>query len=82
MFSKRVTRSLAAGIAAITVGLGSFGVVGLSSGSSSSGTANAATFGARVVGQVSKGRQTGSGTIITRTTSDNAKAVGTVTPRS
>ncbi|MDX6484882.1 MAG: hypothetical protein QOF43_35 [Gaiellaceae bacterium] len=40
MFSHKVTRSLAAGIAAIAVGLGAFGVVS----TSASGTANAANF--------------------------------------
>jgi hypothetical protein len=45
MFSHKVTRSLAAGIAAIAVGLGAFGVVS----TSASGTANAANFPHHVV---------------------------------
>jgi hypothetical protein len=40
MFSHKVTQTLAAGIAAIAVGLGAFGVVS----TSESGTANAANF--------------------------------------
>jgi hypothetical protein len=40
MFSHKVIRSLAAGIAAIAVGLGAFGAVS----TSVSGTANAASF--------------------------------------
>jgi hypothetical protein len=40
MFSHKVTRSLAAGIAAMAVGLGAFGVVS----TSASGTANAANI--------------------------------------
>lgn len=44
MFSHKVTRSLAAGIAAIAVGLGAFGVVSTTSGNGASRTANAAGF--------------------------------------
>jgi hypothetical protein len=43
MFSHQVTRSLAAGVAAIALGLGALGVVSTTSGSSRPGAANAAS---------------------------------------
>ena len=59
MFSRKITRSLAAGIAAIAVGLGAYGIVSSTSGNGASSTANAATFGPR--GGGGQGRPAGGG---------------------
>jgi hypothetical protein len=79
MFSRKLTRSIAAGTAAVAVAIGAYASVNSSSGNSTSGTANAATLAhpgpnQRVVGQVPQGWHSGSGTIITGATANKAKA--------
>jgi hypothetical protein len=85
MSSSKLTRSIAVGSAAIAVAIGAYAIVDPSSGNGASGTANAATSaqpgqtqGAgqnqRVVGQVPQNWQSGSGTIITGTAANEAKA--------
>src|ERR1700730_3870208 len=76
MFSRKLTRSIAIGTAAIAVAIGAYA----SSGNGASGTANAATLAQpgnnqRVVGQVPKNWHSGSGTIITGAAANKAKAV-------
>jgi hypothetical protein len=91
MFSRKLTRVIAAGIAAIVVATGAYAIVGWSSSNGAAGSANAATLtqssqspriGAaqsgpnqRVVGQIPKGWHSGSGTIITGAAANKAKAV-------
>jgi hypothetical protein len=81
MFSGKLTRSIAIGAAAIAVAIGAYAIVNSSSGNGASGTANAATFAQpgqnnqRVVGQIPQGWHSGSGTIITGTAANKAKAV-------
>jgi hypothetical protein len=79
MFSRKLTRSIAIGTAAITVAIGAYAFVNSSSSNGASGTANAGTFAQpgqnqRVVGQVPQGWHSGSGTIITGATAVEAKA--------
>ena len=85
---RRLTTSIAAGIAAIAVAIGGFAIAdsGSSSSASSSTGAGAATAGkvipfqqgqpspATKVGQVPSSFKAGSGTIITGTAADKAKA--------
>jgi hypothetical protein len=79
MFSRKLTRSVAAGTAAVAVAIGAYASVNSSSSNSTSGTANAATLAhpgpnQRVVGQVPQGWHSGSGTIITGATANKARA--------
>jgi hypothetical protein len=79
MLSRRLTRSIAAGAAALAVGIGAY-AIGSSTGSSSatSGTATAAPAAqlaqATGGGQVPQGWRPGTGTIITGAAADKAKA--------
>jgi hypothetical protein len=85
MFSRKLTKPIAVAAAAIVIGGGAYGIVGATSGSGSS-TAGAATSGkvipfsrgnpspAKVVGQVPKGWTAGSGTVVTGTAANKAKA--------
>jgi hypothetical protein len=80
MFSRKLTRSIAIGTAAIAVAIGAYAIVNSSSSNSASGTANAATLvqsGAneRVVGQIPQNWRPGTGTIITGAAANKAKAV-------
>jgi hypothetical protein len=80
MFSRKLTRSIAAGTAAVAVAIGAYAIVNSSSGNGASGTANAATLAQpgpnqRVVGQVPQNWHSGSGTIITGAAANKAKAV-------
>jgi hypothetical protein len=80
MFSRKLTRSIAIGTAAIAVALGAYAIVDSSSSNGASGTANAASLAQpgqnnqRVVGQIPQGWHSGSGTIITGTAAKKAKA--------
>jgi hypothetical protein len=80
MFSRKLTRSIAIGTAAIAVALGAHAIVDSSSSNGASGTANAASLAQpgqnnqRVVGQIPQGWHSGSGTIITGTAANKAKA--------
>jgi hypothetical protein len=80
MFSRKLTRSIAIGTAAIAVALGAYAIVDSSSSNGASGTANAASLAQpgqnnqRVVGQIPQGWHSGSGTIITGTAANKAKA--------
>jgi hypothetical protein len=84
MFSRKLTRPTAVVAAAIAVGGGAYGIVKATS-SSNSGAASAATANvipfhrgqpspAKVVGQVPQGWSAGSGTIVTGTAANKAKA--------
>jgi hypothetical protein len=85
MLSRKLTRSIAVGAAAIALGGGAFGIVSATSGSGS-GTASAATTAevipfhrgqpspSKVVGQVPQGWSAGSGTPVTGTAANKAKA--------
>jgi hypothetical protein len=88
MFSRKLTTSIAIGIAAIAVAVGGYAIVKPSSSNGASGTPNAARFGPRgqgqgqgqgsnqtVVGQIRPNWHSGSGTIITGATADKAQAV-------
>jgi hypothetical protein len=89
VFSRRLTRSIALGATAIAVGGGAYGIVSATA-SSDSGTASTATSTATtpkvipfqrgqpspatVVGQVPSAWTAGSGTIVTGTAANKAKA--------
>lgn len=85
MFSRKLTRSIAVGAAVIAVAGGAYGIIGATSGSGP-GTASAATVAkvipfhrgqpspSTVVGQVPKGWTAGSGTLVTGTAANKAKA--------
>jgi len=81
MFSRKLTRSIAVGTAAIAVAIGAYAVADPSSGNGASGTGTTATPfvhagpNQRVVGQVPQGWHSGSGTIITGAAANKAKAV-------
>jgi hypothetical protein len=80
MFSRKLTRFIAIGIAAIAVAVGAYAIVDSGSGNGPSGAANAATVAQpgpnqNVVGQVPQNWRPGSGTIITGAAADKAKAV-------
>jgi hypothetical protein len=80
MFSGKLTRSIAIGIAAIVAGIGAYAIVNPSSSKGASDTANATTSARpgqsqRVVGQVPQNWRSGTGTIITGMAADKAKAV-------
>ena len=83
--SRKLTASIAAGVAAITLGIGGYAVAnsGSSTGASASTTAAAAKVVpfqkgqpglSKSVGQVPTAFQAGSGTIVTGTAADKAKA--------
>jgi hypothetical protein len=80
MFSRKLTRPVAIGTAAIAVAIGAYAIVNPGSSNGVSGTANAATFAQpgqnqRVVGQVPQNWRPGTGTIITGAAANEAKAV-------
>ncbi len=85
MFSRKLTRFIAIGTAAIAVAIGAYAIGNSSSSNGPSGTANAATPLAqprqnqgpnqRIVGQVPQGWHSGSGTIITGAAASKAKAI-------
>ena len=85
MSSRKLTRSIAAGAAAVAVAIGGVAISNSSSSSSASGTANAAVSKvipfhkgeptpAKVVGQVPANFTPGTGTLVTGTAADKAKA--------
>lgn len=79
MFSRKLTRSIALGTAAIAVAIGAYMSVNSSSSNGASGTANAAALAQpgqnqRVVGQVPQNWHSGTGTIITGAAANKAKA--------
>ena len=92
MFSRKLTRSVAAGTAAIAVAIGAYAIVNSSSGNGGSGTANATRVAQsgpnqRVVGYVPPNWRPRTGTIITGAAANKAKAAalarypgGTVKP--
>ena len=80
MFSRKLTRPIAIGTAAIAVSIGGYAIVNSSSGNGASGTANAAPLAQsgpnqRAVGQIPPNWHPRSGTIITGATANKAKAV-------
>jgi hypothetical protein len=85
MFSQKLTRPIAIGAAAIAVAIGAYALVNSGSSNGASGTANAAPFARQggpqqggqnqtVVGQIPQNWHSGSGTIITGTAANKAKA--------
>jgi hypothetical protein len=79
MFSRKLTRSIAIGTAAIAAAIGAYAIVNPGSSNGASGAANAATFAQpgqnqRVVGQVPQNWHSGTGTIITGAAANEAKA--------
>ena len=79
MFSRRLTRFVAAGAAAVAVAIGGFAIGNSSSSNGASGTTNAeqaaAPGQAPRSGQVPPNWRPGTGTIITGAAADKAKAV-------
>jgi hypothetical protein len=79
MSSRKLTRSIAVGTAAIAVAIGAYAIANPSSSNGASGTTTATFAHAgpnqRVVGQVPQGWHSGSGTIITGAAANKAKAV-------
>ena len=86
MLSRKITRFVAAGVAAIAVAIGGVAIANSSSSNSASTTANAGTgqappsgkapgpSTAKPTGQIPNGWQPGTGTIITGAAADKAKA--------
>jgi hypothetical protein len=78
MFSRKLTRFVAAGAAAVAVAIGGLAIANSSSSNGPSGTANAAQAAAPGQaprsGQVPQGWRPGTGTIITGVAADKAKA--------
>jgi hypothetical protein len=78
MFSRKLSRFVAAGVAAVAVAVGGFAIGNSSSSKSASGTANAAPAAARGQaprsGQIPQNWRPGTGTIITGAAADKAKA--------
>ena len=79
MFSRKLTRSIAIGTAAVAAAIGAYAIVNPGSSNGASGTASAATFAPpgqnqRVVGQVPQNWHSGTGTIITGAAANEAKA--------
>jgi hypothetical protein len=85
MFSRKLTRSLAAGAAAVAVAVGGIAIGKSASGTSASATANAPVSKvipfhrgepspAKVVGHVPASYKAGTGTIVTGTAANKAKA--------
>jgi hypothetical protein len=80
MFSRKLTKSIAIGTAAIAVAIGAYAIVNPGSSNGASGSANATSFAPsapnqRAVGQIPQGWHSGSGTIITGAAANKAKAV-------
>jgi hypothetical protein len=79
MLSRKLTRFVAAGAAAVAVAIGAYAVGNSSSSDGASGTANAAPQAqsgqAPRVGQAPQNWSPGTGTIITGAAADKAKAV-------
>ena len=80
MFSRKLTRSIAIGAAAIAVAIGAYAIVNSGSSNGASGTANGAALAQpgqnqRVVGQVPQNWRPRTGTIITGAAANKAKAV-------
>jgi hypothetical protein len=79
MFSRKLTRFVAAGAAAVAVAIGGFAIGNSSSSNSESGTTTAAQAAAAGQaprsGQVPQNWRPGTGTIITGAAADEAKAV-------
>ena len=80
MFSRKLTRSIAIGAAAIAVAIGAYAIVNSGSSNGASGTANGAALAQpgrnqRVVGQVPQNWRPRTGTIITGAAADKAKTV-------
>jgi hypothetical protein len=78
MFSRKLTKFVAAGIAAVAVAIGGIAIANSSSNNSASGTTNAAQAvapgQAPQSGQVPQNWRPGTGTIITGAAADKAKA--------
>jgi hypothetical protein len=86
MSSRKLTRSIAAGAAAIAVAIGGYAVTNSSSSSGASGSANGATIAnvvpfrrgqpgpSKVLGQVPANWSPGTGTIITGAAANKARA--------
>jgi hypothetical protein len=86
MFSNKLTKFIAAGAAAVALAAGGVAIGNSTEGNGASGTANAATTASvipfdrgnpnpsTVVGQVPQGWSAGSGTIVTGTAANKAKA--------
>src|SRR5439155_4143336 len=84
MFSRKLTRSIVIGTAAITLATGAYAFANTRSRNSAPGAANAATSGQlgqnqRVVGQVPQNWRPGTGTIITGAAANAAKAAALAT---
>jgi hypothetical protein len=79
MFSRKLTRFVAAGAAAVAVAVSGFAIANSSSSNGASSTTNAAQAAAPSQapqsGQVPQGWRPGTGTIITGAAADKAKAV-------
>ena len=79
MFSRKLTRFVAAGAAAVAIAIGGIAIGNSSSGNGASGTTNAARAAAPgqapQSGQVPQNWRPGTGTIITGAAADKAKAV-------
>jgi hypothetical protein len=80
MISRKLTKPVATGTAALAVAIGAYGIVNSGSSNGASGAANAATLAQpgpnqRVVGKVPKNWHSGAGTIITGAAANKAKAV-------
>ncbi|HEX3563338.1 MAG TPA: hypothetical protein VHU24_10910 [Solirubrobacterales bacterium] len=86
MFSRKLTRIVAAGAAAVAVAIGGVAIGNSSSSNAATGTTGAATTAkvipfdrgnpspSKVVGQVPQGWTAGSGTIVSGTAANKAKA--------
>jgi hypothetical protein len=86
MFPRKLTKFIAAGAAALAVAIGGIAIGNSTSASKASGTASAATAAkvipfnrgnpspSKVVGQIPQGWSAGSGTIVTGTAANKAKA--------
>ena len=79
MFSRKLTRPIAIGTAAIAAAIGAYTIVNPGSSNGASGTANAATVAQpgqnqQVVGQVPQNWRPGTGTITTGAAANEAKA--------
>jgi hypothetical protein len=80
MLSRKLTRSIAVGTAALAVAIGAYALGNSTVGNGASGTANAAPFAQpgpnqRAVGQIPQNWHSGSGTIITGAAANKAQAV-------
>jgi hypothetical protein len=80
MLSRTLIWFIAVGAAAVAVAIGAYAIVNSSSSNGVSGTASAAMFAQqgqnqRAVGQIPQNWHSGSGTIITGTAANKAKAV-------